>query len=285
MTWDAARWAASTGIAPGVSTPIPPDGAMPQGGVVSIDRSAWLALVQPTAALGTVEVELRAAGWTLGPLPELAERMPVVSALATDVPSLAGAGPGFLHRRYDESSHGVRLHILPAPASQAGCAILLPDFARGLDALRLLAQRELLPAEAIVFDRAAAGLWLDAAEVGPQTTALLRSDDALLILVTQGPSGVVSERIAAAATALAELEAETLGQDVAQAWAATRDRVVAATPTLAAAGWLFERREARRTWGEPLVEAAQPDAWVGLEATGADTHSVLWRARRLSAGA
>jgi hypothetical protein len=256
---------------------------MPQGGVVAIDRSSWLALVQPTAAIGTIELELRAAGWTLGPLPELAERMPVVSAIATDAAALAGTGGGFLQRRYDESSKGVRLRLQPAPAAQAGCAILLPTFDRGIEALRLLAQQRLLPEEAIVFDRSAAGLWLDAAAVGPQTEALLRPEDALLILVAQGPSGGVSQRIADAATALAGLEAETLGQDVAQAWAATREQVVAAGPGLLASGWIFERREARRTWGDPMIDAGQDGSWVGLEATGVDSNSLLLRARRLSA--
>jgi hypothetical protein len=97
-----------------------------------------------------------------------------------------------------------------------------------------------------------------------------------------GPSGKAAERIARAAASLTDLGAETLGQDVAQAWAATRDRVVTAAPTLLGAGWDFERREARRTWNEPVVDPRQEGSWVGLEATGADAHSVLLRARRLS---
>ena len=92
-----------------------------------------------------------------------------------------------------------------------------------------------------------------------------------------------AERIARAAATLTDLGAETLGQDVAQAWAATRERVVTATPALLAAGWEFERREARRTWSDPIAEARQSGSWVGMEATGANAHSVLLRARRLSA--
>ncbi len=282
MTWDPLDWARSTGVAAGASSTQPPLGAIPQGGVVSIDRSAWLARVQPTAAVGAVELELRAAGWTLGPLPELSERMPVVSAVATDASSLAGSGGGFLSRRYDESSQGIRLRVKPIPTAQAGCAVLLPDITRGMEALQALAQRDRLPDEAILLDRAAAGLWLSAAEIDQQTEALLRPEDALLLMIAQGPTGQVSDRIALAASALTELGAETLGQDVAQAWAATRERVVTAGPALLAAGWEFERREARRTWSDALVEARQPGSWVGLEATGADAHSVLLRARRLS---
>ena len=98
-----------------------------------------------------------------------------------------------------------------------------------------------------------------------------------------GPAGKAAERIARAAASLTDLGAETLGQDVAQAWAATRERVVVAAPTLLGAGWDFERREARRTWSEPVIDPRQEGSWVGLEATGADAHSVLLRARRLSA--
>ena len=94
-----------------------------------------------------------------------------------------------------------------------------------------------------------------------------------------------AERMARAAASLTDLGAETLGQDVAQAWAATRDRVVTAAPTLLGAGYDFERREARRSWSEPVVDPRQEGSWVGLEATGADAHSVLLRARRLSAAA
>ncbi len=283
MSWDPVRWAATTGVEAGPTGPPPPAIPVPQGGVIAIDRDAWLALVQPTAALATAELELRAAGWTLGPLPEGAETMAVVTAVSTDAPTLAGAGAGFLGRRFDESSQGIRLRIRPIPAAQSGCAVLVPGFRAALDGLRLLAQSNRLPAEAIAFDRAAAGLWLDAAEVGPQTSGLLRADDALIMLVGQGDSGRVAEQVAASAMALAELGAETLGQEVAQAWAATRDRVVAAAPALLAAGWLLERREARRPWGDAGVDVGQADGWVGLEATGADAHSVLLRARRLSA--
>ena len=283
MSWSPLDWARSTGIEPGAPGTLPPLGPTPPGGVISIDRTAQLARVQPTAALGAIELELRAAGWTLGPLPENSERMPVVSSVATDASSLAGSGTGFLSRRYDESSQGLRLRILPMPEAQAGCAVLLPDFTRGIEALRLLAQRDRLPEEALLLDRNAAGLWLSAAEVGSQTESLLRPEDALLLMVAQGASGVASERIARAAATLTDLGAETLGQDVAQAWAATRERVVTATPALLAAGWEFERREARRTWSDPIAEARQSGSWVGMEATGANAHSVLLRARRLSA--
>jgi hypothetical protein len=142
-----------------------------------------------------------------------------------------------------------------------------------------------LPAEAILLDRAATDLWLGAAEIGPSTATLLRPADALLLMIGIGPSGKAAERIARAAASLTDLGAETLGQDVAQAWAATRDRVVTAAPALLGAGWDFERREARRTWNEPVVDPRQEGSWVGLEATGADAHSVLLRARRLSAAA
>ena len=285
MTWDAAAWARTTGIEPGASRPAPPDGPMPEGGVIAIERDSRLARVQPTAAIGPVELELRAAGWTLGPLPEHADRMPVVSAIATDQSTLAGSGGGFATLRYDETSHGVRLRIRPVPEAQAGCAVLLPGFDAGLAALRRLAQDGALPSEAIVLDRAAMGLWLSAAEIDERTSGLLRPDDALLLMIGTGPRGEAAERIARAAASLTDLGAETLGQDVAQAWAATRDRVVTAGPALGAAGWDLERREARRTWDDPVVDPRQPDAWVGLEATGADAHSVLMRARRLSAAA
>ena len=126
MSWDAVAWARSTGIEAGTPNTVPPPPPMPDGGVIAIEREAWLARVQPTAAIGTVELELRAAGWTLGPLPEDSERLPVVSAIATDQSSLAGSGAGFTTRRYDESSQGLRLRIRPMPAAQAA----------GLDALR-----------------------------------------------------------------------------------------------------------------------------------------------------
>lgn len=282
MSWDPTQWARSTGVAAGPGATPPLSAAIPRGGLVSIDRSAWLARVQPTASLGVIELELRAAGWTLGPLPELADQMAVVSAITNDAPSLAGAGCGFLSRRYDESSQGIRLRIEPLPAAQAGHAILLPSFAEGIEAMRILAQRNVLPAEAILFDRAATGLWLSATDVGPTTEHLLRPCDALLILIAQGARGAVSEQVAEAAQMLATLGAETLGQDVAQSWAALRERVVNASSPLAAAGWLLERREARRPWSDALIDPQSPGAWVGLEATGADAHSVLVRARRLS---
>ena len=285
MSWDPLAWAATTGVPAGTPNTVPPPPPMPEGGVIAIEREAWLARVQPTAAIGTVELELRAGGWTLGPLPENAERLPLVSAIATDQSSLAGSGAGFATRRYDESSQGTRVRIQPLPAAQAGCAILLPDFAQGLAALRQLSQQGQLPAEAILLDRAATDLWLGAAEIGPSTATLLRPADALLLMIGIGPSGKAAERIARAAASLTDLGAETLGQDVAQAWAATRDRVVTAAPTLLGAGWDFERREARRTWNEPVVDPRQEGSWVGLEAPGADAHSVLLRARRLSAAA
>jgi hypothetical protein len=283
MSWDAVAWARSTGIEAGTPNTVPPLPPMPDGGVIAIEREAWLARVQPTAAIGTIELELRAAGWTLGPLPEDSERLPVVSAIATDQSSLAGSGAGFTTRRYDESSQGLRLRIRPMPAAQAGCAVLLPDFTRGLEALRQLGQRGHLPDEAILLDRNAIDLWLSAAEIGESTAPLLRPEDALLLMIGAGPSGTAAERMARAAASLTDLGAETLGQDVAQAWAATRDRVVTAAPTLLGAGYDFERREARRTWSEPVVDPRQEGSWVGLEATGADAHSVLLRARRLSA--
>ncbi|MGA0122281.1 MAG: hypothetical protein ACO3KD_04645, partial [Gaiellales bacterium] len=219
MSWDPVSWARSTGVEPGPSASTPPEPAMPSGRLIEIDREAWLARVEATAALGPLELELRAAGWTLGPLPEGGERMPVATALATDATATAGSGGGFAALLHDETSHGVRLAIIPVPAAQAGAAILLPDLARGLEALRRLARGGLLPAEALLADRAAAGLWLEAAGAGRQTEGLLRSDDALLVLVGQGPSGVASERIAAAAETLRDLGAESLGQEVAQLWA------------------------------------------------------------------
>ena len=283
MSWDSVAWARTTGVAPGASAASPPEPAMPSGRLIEIDREAWLARVEPTAALGPLELELRAAGWTLGPLPEGGERMPVASALATDAAATAGTGGGFTALRLDETAQGVRLRIHPAPAAQAGAAILLPDLPRGLEALRRLAREGLLPAEALLLDRAAAGLWLAAAEAGRQTEDLLRPDDALLVLVAQGPSGLVSERIAAAAEALRDLGAESLGQEVAQAWAAARERVPAARPALATAGWDLARREARRAWSETRLDAESPGDWVGVEYTGADAHGALVRARRLSA--
>ena len=84
MTWDPLAWAATTGVPAGTPNTVPPPPPMPDGGVIAIEREAWLARVQPTAAIGTVELELRAAGWTLGPLPENAERLQLVSAVATD---------------------------------------------------------------------------------------------------------------------------------------------------------------------------------------------------------
>jgi len=283
MSWDPIMWARTTGVAPGRAGTPPPPSAMPSGRVIDIDRDARLVRVEPTAALGAVELELRASGWTLGPLPELSERMPVASALTTDAASLAGSGGGLLARRYDDTSHGIRLRIQPVPAAQAGAAILLPDLSHGLIALRRLAQEQLLPAEALLADRAAAGLWLGAAEAGRQTEDLLRPDDALLLLVAQGPSGIASERVAAAAAALSDLGAESLGQEIAQAWAATRDHVVSAGPALLTGGWDLTRREGRRTWSDLLTEPAAPGTWMGLEYTGADSHSVLVRARGLSA--
>jgi hypothetical protein len=211
--------------------------------------------------------------------------MPVATALAIDAAATAGTGDGFTALRLDETAQGVRLRVRPVPAAQAGAATLLPDLPRGLEALRRLAREGLLPAEALLLDRAAAGLWLAAAEVGAQTEGLLRPDDALLVLIEQGPSGVVSERIAAAAEALRDLGAESLGQEVAQAWAAARERVPGAQPALAAAGWSLERREARRAWSETPLDAEAPGDWVGVEYTGADAHGALVRARRLSATA
>jgi hypothetical protein len=256
---------------------------MPGGGLVAIDRISRVALVQPTSAIGALEIELRAAGWTLGPLPEGADRIPVVSALALDAPALAGSGAGFAARRYDESSSGVRLRIEPLPEVQAGTAVLLPDLAGGFAALRRLAQDGLLVDEAILLDRAAADLWLAAAEVDERTSSLLRPDDALLVLVAQGASGAASERVATAAAELADLGGETLGQDVAQAWAAARERPSAAVAPLAAAGWALERREGRRPWSEAAAAAPEAGRWIGLEATGADAQSVLLRTRLLSA--
>lgn len=287
MSWDAVAWARSTGIAAG--RPPASEPALPvlasEGGLSSIDSTSWLALVEPTARIDALEHELRRAGWTLGPLPEHAAELTVASAVALDAPSLAGSGGGFARRRFAESSQGIRLRIEPVPTAQGGCALLLPGFMRGLEALRLLAQARLLPAEAVLLDRAAADLWLSAAEIDTHTEALLRPDDALLLLVAQGPSGGASQEVAAAARALIDLDAETLGQDVAQAWSATRGRVVTAAPLLQASGWDFARREARRTWSDASVELRPLDSWVGLEATGADEHSVLLRARRLSAAA
>ena len=281
MSWDPLAWARSTDVPAGAEQPATPPGPMPAGGVVALERNSWLARVQPTAAIGAVELELRAAGWTLGPLPELAERMPVVSAITTDQPSLAGSGGGFASLRFDESSHGIRLRIRPLPAAQAGCAVLLPDFGAGVAALRQLAQSGLLPEEAVVLDRSAMELWLGAAEVDAQTSSLLLPQDSLLLMIATGPSGGASERIARAAASLTDLGAETLGQDVAQAWAATRSRVADAVSVLHAAGWELGRREARLAWDDPIERPPTAGAWVGLEATGADPHSLLLRARRL----
>lgn len=285
MSWDPIAWAGATGVEPGRPGTPAPEPAMPSGRLIEIDREGWLARVEPTVALGPLELELRAAGWTLGPLPEGGERMPVATALATDAAATAASGGGFTTRRHDETSHGVRLAIRPVPAAQAGAAILLPDLARGLEALRLLARDGLLPAEALLADRAAAGLWLAAAEAGRQTEDLMRPDDALLVLVGQGPSGLASERIAAAAAALGDLGAESLGQEVAQAWAAARDRPAQAVPALLAAGWDLTRGEARRAWSDTALERDAPGDWVGVEYTGATPHAVLVRARRLSAAA
>lgn len=285
MSWDPIAWARTTGVAPGRPGATAPEAAMPSGRLIEIDREGWLARVEPTAALGPLELELRAAGWTLGPLPEGGERMPVATALATDAAATAGSGGGFTALRHDETSHGVRLAIRPVPAAQAGAAIVLPDLVRGLEGLRRLAREGLLPAEALLADRAAAGLWLAAAEAGPRTEGLLRPDDALLVLVAQGASGVASERIAAAAEALRDLGAESLGQEAAQAWAAARERPAQAAPALLAAGWDLTRAEARRAWSETALEPDAAGDWVGVEYTGATPHAVLVRARRLSAAA
>lgn len=282
MSFDPIRWAATTGIPAGRPEPAPTSAAV-AGGVIGIDRTAWLALVETQAPLGALEVELRAAGWTLGPLPEDAATMTVAAALATDASALAGCGDGFQSRRYDETAAGVRLRVRPAPTAQAGVAIVVPGFVRGLEALAALARSTALPDETLLLDRAATSLWLAAAEAEERVAPLLGADDALLILITQDESGVASDRLQAAAATLGEFGAETLGQDLAQAWSAARDRLAAAEGTLAAAGWRLERRETRRTWADAVAEPRRSGSWVGLEATGIDAQSVLLRARRLSA--
>lgn len=282
MSFDPIRWASTTGIPAGrPEPPAPPEPIA--GGVVSIDRAAWLALVEATAPLAALEVELRAAGWTLGPLPEDAGTLTVAAALATDASTLAGCGGGFHSRRYDETAGGIRLRIRPAPVAQAGVAIVLPGFARGLEALATLARSAAVPDEALLLDRAATGLWLAAAEAEERVAPLLGSDDALLLLLTQDASGIASDRLQRAAATLVDFGAETLGQELAQAWSAARDRLALAERTLAAAGWHVERRETRRTWADAVAEPRRSGSWVGLEATGIDAQSVLLRARRLSA--
>ncbi len=282
MTFDPLRWAATTGVPAGRPDP---SAALPTatGGLVRIERAAWLALVEPEALVAPLEVELRAAGWTLGPLPEDAPTLSVAAALATGASTLAGCGEGFAARRYDESAAGVRLRIRPAPAAQAGVAVVIPGFARGLEALAALARSHAVPDEALLLDRAAAALWLAAAEAEERVAPLLTADDALLLLVTQDAGGVASDRLQRATAALVDFEAETLGQDLAQAWSAARDRLAQAETALAAAGWRLERRETRRTWADAIAEPRRSGSWVGLEATGIDPQSVLLRARRLSA--
>jgi len=282
MTFDPLRWATLTGIPAGRrETTTEPEGL--RGGLAALDRNAWLAVVEPDAVLESLEIELRAAGFTLGPLPEDAPFLSVAAALATDASSLAGSGAGFARRRYDETPAGIRLRVQPAPEVQAGLAAVLPGFAQGLDALRDLARGHDAPAEVILLDAAATRLWFDAAEIGEATTDLLGPDDAVLLMIAQGPAGVASERLHRAAAAIADHHAEALAPEVARAWSAARDRIARAVPTLAAGGWRLERREVRRTWADAVVEPRRAGVWVGVEATGIDEQSLVVRARRLSA--
>ena len=281
MTFDPIAWAARHGATPGPPVERPP--AATSVGAMYVDVQSLLCSVDPALAAVTVEARLREEDLTLGLFPERYEVASVGELVAGDDPGAGARGAGFATLLRGTEDGLLLLDVRRRPAAQSGRGLLVESFAAGCEALRILAQTDILPAISLLADPAAADLLLEVAGDPDGARASLGDGTALLILVAAGRQGEAAARAERAIAAAASYISSDLGQNVARAWAGSRYDLPEHAATLAAAGYRLETSREWHRWSrlEAALDARPEGAWCGRELVGVSAQGAVLQDRIL----
>ncbi len=281
MTFDPIAWAARHGAVPG--SPVDRAPAVTSVGAMFVDAHSLLCAVDPDLAAVTVEARLREEDLTLGLFPERYEVASVGELVEGDDPGAGARGAGFKTLLRGTEDGLLLLDVRRRPAAQSGRGLLVESFEAGAEALRLLAQSDVVPAISLLADPAAADLLLEVAGDPDSARATLGEGRALLILVAAGRQGEAAARAERAIAACASCITADLGQNVARAWAGSRYDLPGHAATLAAAGYRLETVRAWHRWSRLPGALAAPTTgtWHGRELVGVSGQGAILQDRIL----
>jgi alkyldihydroxyacetonephosphate synthase len=268
MTFDPIAWAARHGATPGPPVERPP--AVTSVGAMYVDAHSLLCSVDPGLAAVTVEARLREEDLTLGLFPERYEVASIGELVDGDEPGAGARGAGFATLLRGTEDGLLLLDVRRRPAAQSGRGLLVESFEAGCEALRILAQTDVVPAISLLADPAAADLLLEVAGNPDDARSSLGDGRALLILVAAGRQGEAAARAERAIAACASSISADLGQNVARAWAGSRYDLPIHAATLGAAGYRLETSREWHRWSriEAAFATVPEGAWCGREVLG-----------------
>jgi alkyldihydroxyacetonephosphate synthase len=281
MTFDPIAWAVRNGATPGPPVERPP--AVTSVGAIYVDSFSLLCSVDPGLSAATVEARLREEDLTLGLFPERYEIASIGELVAGDDPGAGARGAGFATLVRGTEDGLLLLDVRRRPAAQSGRGLLVESFAAGCEALRMLAQSDVVPAISLLADAAAADLLLDVAGNPDAARASLGEDRALLILIAAGRQGEAAARAERAMAACGSCITADLGQNVARAWAGSRYDLPAHAATLGTAGYRLETSRHWHRWSRLATELDGPTeaAWRGRELLGVSGQGAVLQERAL----
>ena len=282
MTFDPIGWAARHGAVPGA--PVERAPAVTSVGAMFVDAHSLLCTVDPDLAAVTVEARLREQDLTLGLFPERYEVASVGELVEGDDPGAGARGAGFkaLLRGTDDGL--LLLDVRRRPEAQSGRGLLVESFEAGAEALRLLAQSDVVPAISLLADPNAADLLLEVAGDPDTARATLGEGRALLILVAAGRQGEAAARAERAIAACASCISSDLGQNVARAWAGSRYDLPGHAAMLAAGGYRLETHREWYRWSrlEAALATSPEGVWCGRELVGVSGQGAVLQHRILN---
>jgi alkyldihydroxyacetonephosphate synthase len=283
MTFDPIAWAVRHGAVPG--SPVERAPAVTSVGAMFVDAHSWLCAVDPALAAVTVEARLREEDLTLGLFPERYEVASVGELVEADEPGAGARGAGFRTLLRGTEDGLLLLDVRRRPEAQSGRGLLIESFAAGCEALRVLAQTDVVPAISLLADPAAADLLLEVAGDPDRARATLGDGRALMIVIAAGRQGEAAARAERAIAACASCISADLGQNVARAWASSRYDLPEHAATLGAAGYRLETSRQWHRWSRLPGALAEPPAgaWCGREVFGVSGQGAVLQDRILSA--
>ena len=117
-----------------------------------VDAHSLLCSVDPALAAVTVEARLREEDLTLGLFPERYEVASVGELVEGDDPGAGARGAGFATLLRGTEDGLLLLDVRRRPAAQSGRGLLIESFEAGCEALRILAQTDVVPAISLLAD-------------------------------------------------------------------------------------------------------------------------------------